>query len=240
MAELAMVSDALLTVAGLRAGYGRIPILHGVSFALTEGEVVGVLGHNGMGKTTLLRALRGELKAMAGTIRFAGRDVTRASAAARARLGVGYVPQGRGIFPALSVEENLRMGEIARNGDSLLPQILEQFPILKALRGRRGGALSGGEQQILALARCLVGRPRLVLLDEPSEGIQPSIVDEIVTHLRSFQQSWGLTVLLVEQDLEVIAALASRVLIMQKGKIATEVAPDALHDRAVVEELLGI
>src|SRR6185295_5059246 len=109
-------------------------------------------------------------------------------------------PQGRGIFPALSVEENLRMGEIARNGDSLLPQILEHFPILKALRGRRGGALSGGEQQILALARCLVGRPKLVLLDEPSEGIQPSIVEEIVTHLRSFQQSWGLTVLLVEQD----------------------------------------
>jgi urea ABC transporter ATP-binding protein UrtE len=230
----------ILTVTDLRAGYGRIPILHGVSFALQEGEVVGVLGHNGMGKTTLLRALRGELKAMAGTVTLAGRDVTRASAAARARLGLGYVPQGRGIFPALSAEENLRMGEIARNGDSLLPQILDQFPILKELRGRRGGALSGGEQQILALARCLLAKPRLVLLDEPSEGIQPSIVDEIVRHLRSFQQSWGLTVLLVEQDLEVIAALAGRVLIMQKGRIAAEVAPTALHDRAVVEELLGI
>jgi urea ABC transporter ATP-binding protein UrtE len=231
---------ALLAVTDLRAGYGRIPILHGVSLAVQPGEVVGILGHNGMGKTTLLRALRGELKATAGTIRFDGRDVTRASAAARARLGMGYVPQGRGIFPDLSVEENLRMGEIARNGDSRLPQILDQFPILKALRGRRGGALSGGEQQILALARCLVARPKLVLLDEPSEGIQPSIVDEIVAHLRAFQQSWGLTILLVEQDLEVIAALAGRVLIMQKGKVAAEVGPDRLHDRTVVEELLGI
>ncbi|MBX6321999.1 MAG: ABC transporter ATP-binding protein [Rhodospirillaceae bacterium] len=231
---------ALLAVRDLSAGYGRIPILHGVSLTLAAGEIVGVLGHNGMGKTTLLRALRGELKATAGTIRFAGRDVTRASAAARARLGLGYVPQGRGIFPSLTVEENLRMGEIARDGESLVPRMLEEFPILRELRGRRGGALSGGEQQILALARCLVGRPRLVLLDEPSEGIQPSIVDEIVAHLRAFRESWGLAVLLVEQDLDIVGALAGRVLVMQKGRIVAEVAPDALADRAVVEELLGI
>lgn len=230
----------LLEAEGLRAGYGRIPILQGVSVALGRGEVVGVVGHNGMGKTTLLRTLVGELRAGAGTIRLDGRDVTRASMATRARLGIGYVPQGRGIFPDLSVRDNLRMGAILADGEGWIAEVLERFPLLEGLLARRGGALSGGEQQILALARCLVGGPRLILLDEPSEGIQPSIVEQIVDHLRDVRSRLGLSILLVEQDLELIADLADRVVVMKKGRITAEMAPAHLRDAEVVEEYLGL
>jgi ABC-type branched-subunit amino acid transport system ATPase component len=230
----------VLEVDGLRAGYGRIPILNGVTFKVAAGEVVGVLGHNGMGKTTLLRALIGELPATHGAIRLDQADITRASMARRARLGLGYVPQGRGIFPDLTVRENLQVGARLGDGDHGIEEIVASFPILAPLLDRPGRTLSGGEQQILALARCLVGRPRLMLLDEPSEGIQPSIVEQIVDHLRDFRQRWDLGILLVEQDLEVIAALATRVLLMQKGEIAAELSPAALYDRELVEEHLGL
>src|SRR5262249_1815749 len=196
-----------LEVRDLHAGYGRVPILAGVSFAIASGEFVGVLGHNGMGKTTLLRALAGELPASAGTIRYDGQDITRAPAAARARAGMGYVPQGQGVFPGLTVRENLRMGEVGRKGASLIPELLEYFPTLKPLPDRPARALSGGERQVLALARCLAGRPSLVLLDEPSDGVQPSTVDDIAERLQALLAAWKLTILLVEQDLELIAAL---------------------------------
>lgn len=230
----------MLEVEDLTAAYGRIQVLNGVSFTVAAGEVVGVLGHNGMGKTTLLKTLMGELRASAGGIRFDGRDVTRLGTHRRARLGFGYVPQGRQIYPDLSVYENLRMGEIARRGSSTIPEMLRYFPMLEALLSRPGHALSGGEQQILALARCLVARPRLVMLDEPTEGIQPSIVDQIQDKLRELAHAMGLTVLLVEQDLNFIAGLVDRVLIMQKGRIVATLVPEALSDRAIVEEYLGI
>jgi urea ABC transporter ATP-binding protein UrtE len=231
---------ALLEVAGLHAGYGRIPILNGINFSMVQGEIVGVLGHNGMGKTTLLRTLIGEIRATDGAITFEGSDITRLSMHKRARAGIGYVPQGRDIYPQLSVMDNLRMGEIVRGGESAIPALLEYFPILRELLERRGGALSGGEQQILALARCLVGRPRLVLLDEPTEGIQPSIVDQIQAKLKELAAALDLTILLVEQNLRFIAALAERVLIIQKGTIVATIAPEQLSDRAIVDEYLGI
>lgn len=230
----------MLEVEGLHAGYGRIPILHGVDFTVAPGEVVGILGHNGMGKTTLLKALIGELRATNGRIRLEGRDVTPLSMARRARAGLGYVPQGRQILPQLSVAENLRMGEIMRGGESAIPEMLETFPALKPLLARAGQALSGGQQQILALARCLVGRPKVVLLDEPTEGIQPSIVDEIAVALKELQRSLGLTIILVEQDLHFIAELASRVLIIQRGRIIATIAPESLADPAIVAEYLGM
>jgi branched-chain amino acid transport system ATP-binding protein len=230
----------VLEVEGLRAGYGRIPVLDGVDFTLKEGEIVGVLGHNGMGKTTLLRTLIGELRATGGSIRFAGEDVTRLGMFRRARRGMGYVPQGRDIYPQLSVEENLRMGEVMQSGESAVPELLGYFPILRELLDRPGRALSGGEQQILALARCLAGRPRLVLLDEPTEGIQPSIVDQIEGKLAELAKALNLTVLLVEQNLEFIAALAERVLIIQKGRIVATVTPGELGDQAIIDEYLGI
>ncbi|MGD9536592.1 MAG: ABC transporter ATP-binding protein [Alphaproteobacteria bacterium] len=230
----------MLEVAGLRSGYGRIQILDGVSFSLRQGEVVGVLGHNGMGKTTLLRTLIGQLRASAGSIAFDGKAITRTSMFRRARLGIGYVPQGRDIFPQLTVLENLRLGEQIRKGESAIPEMLEYFPVLKKLLDRQGRALSGGEQQILALARCLVGRPKLILLDEPTEGIQPSIVDQIAEKLAELSRALNLTVLLVEQDLHFIAELAERVLIIQKGRIVAEVSSDKLSDPAIVDEYLGI
>ncbi len=230
----------MLEVRGLDAGYGRIPILNGIDVSIARGEIVGVLGHNGMGKTTLLRTLMGEIRATGGSIRFEGSDITRLAMHRRARLGIGYVPQGRDIYPQLSVMDNLRMGEIVRRGQSAVPELLDYFPLLRALTERPGRALSGGEQQILALARCLAGRPRLLLLDEPTEGIQPSIVDQIQAKLAELAQALDLTVLLVEQNLHFIAALAERVLIMQKGTIVATIAPEQLSDRAIVDEYLGI
>jgi branched-chain amino acid transport system ATP-binding protein len=232
----------MLDVQGLKTAYGRIPILNGISFAVREGEFVGILGHNGMGKTTLLKALMGFLPATGGRVHFADGDITAAEPYRRARLGLGYVPQGREIFPALTVYDNLRMGCTKEAGDehATIAKVLEEFPRLKRLLDRAGGALSGGEQQLLAIARCLCGKPRLVLLDEPTEGIQPSIIDEIVETLQQLRDNSGLTMILVEQNLDFIAALSQRILIIQKGAITREVQPDDLHDASLVGEFIGI
>ena len=169
-------------------------------------------------------------------------DVTTVEPYRRARLGLGYVPQGREIFPGLSVYENLRMGCSTQDGveKDIIAAVLEEFPRLKALLDRTGGALSGGEQQLLAIARCLCGDPRLVLLDEPTEGIQPSIVDEIVETLQRLRAKSGLTMILVEQNLDFIAALSQRILIIQKGAITREVQPGELGDPSLVGEFIGI
>lgn len=230
----------MLEAIDLRSGYGRIPILSGITFSVAQGEVVGVLGHNGTGKTTLLRTLVGELRTTHGTLRFDGKDVTHMPMHRRVRAGLGYVPQGRDIFPQLTVMENLRMGEITREGESAIPELLELFPVLKELLDRPGRALSGGEQQILALARCLVGRPKLLLLDEPTEGVQPSIVEQIAEKLVQLTTMFNLTVLLVEQDLHFIAELANRVLIILRGRIVAEIEPGQLSEQAIVDEYLGI
>ena len=232
----------MLNVDGLRTGYGRIPILNGVSFAVSEGEFIGILGHNGMGKTTLLKALMGFLPATGGSVRFDGNDVTAAEPYHRARLGFGYVPQGREIFPGLTVYDNLRMGCTKQAGaeQDSIGSVLEAFPRLKPLLDRQGGALSGGEQQLLAIARCLCGKPRLVLLDEPTEGIQPSIIDEIVETLQRLRDNSGLTLILVEQNLDFIAALSHRILIIQKGAITSEVQPGDLGGASLVGEFIGI
>jgi branched-chain amino acid transport system ATP-binding protein len=230
----------MLEVCDLRSGYGRIPVLDGVNLSAAAGEVIGILGHNGMGKTTLLKTLIGELRATGGSIHLEGHDLTRTGMASRARAGIGYVPQGRQIFPQLSVRENLQMGEVMRRGRSAIPMMLDYFSALRPLLDRPGQALSGGQQQILAIARCLVGQPKVVLLDEPTEGIQPSIVEEIAVILQRLQAELGLTVVLVEQDLHFIAALATRVLIIQRGRIIATVSPDALNDPAVIAEYLGM
>ncbi len=218
----------MLEVAGLHSGYGRIPILNDISFSVAAGDFVGLWGHNGMGKTTLMRTLMGYLPATQGRIAFEGADITHAPVFERARLGMGFVPQGREIFPALSVTDNLLMGCVKNPGppEPKVAAVLEDFPRLKPLLGRTGGLLSGGEQQLLALARCLCGDPRIVLLDEPTEGIQPSIIEEMVETLHRLRGSRGLTMILVEQNRDFIAGLANRVLIMQKGAIARETTPE--------------
>jgi len=222
----------LLNVAYLRSGYGRIPILQGLSLSVFPGERVGILGHNGMGKSTLLRTISGHLPTTGGNVSLDGRSVTGSSPTAIARAGIGYVPQGREIFSALTVLDNLRVGcRLSKRPESdVLADILELFPRLKAYLDRRGGALSGGEQQLLALARCLCGDPHLVLLDEPTEGIQPSIIEEIADTLKVAALSRGLAILLVEQNLGFIAAVSERVLILQRGEITRAVPQEAMHD----------
>jgi branched-chain amino acid transport system ATP-binding protein len=232
----------MLRVTDLHSGYGRIPIVSGLSLHVAKGEFVGILGHNGMGKTTLLRTLMGFLPEKSGTVVFEGRTITHLPPYERARAGLGLVPQGREIFPALSVLENLRMGCAASRGDdaAIIDELLDEFPRLKPLLPRRGGALSCGEQQLLAIARCLCARPRLILLDEPTEGIQPSIVEEIIETLQRLQARGGLTMILVEQDLEFIAALSQRVLVIQKGVITREISPTELEDPELVGEFVGM
>jgi branched-chain amino acid transport system ATP-binding protein len=220
----------ILAVRNLFTRYGRVPILMGLDFAMGEGEFLGILGHNGMGKTTLMRTLMGALPATEGSVSFEGRDITKLPVHARARAGLGLVPQGREIFPTLSVMENLRMGlaTAPREDAKVIENVLEEFPRLKRLLDRRGGALSGGEQQLLALARCLCAKPKLVLLDEPTEGIQPSIIEEIVETLLRLKRSWALSMIIVEQNLDFISSLSDRILQIQKGRITGEISREDL------------
>ena len=232
----------ILEVKGISGGYGKVPILHGIEFAAAENEVVGILGHNGMGKTTLLKTLMGFLAASSGTIRFLSTDITGMSPNERAGLGLGYVPQGRGIFPQLSVRDNLRFAWHNYAGASeadVMESVLADFPRLRPLLDREGGALSGGEQQLLALARCLMGDPDFLLLDEPTEGIQPSIIEEMGETLLSLRESRGLSILLVEQNFDFISDLSDRVLVLERGRITGELSKTDLSDQAKVDQFLG-
>ena len=231
----------MLETTGLHSGYGRIPILRGISMAVAEGEFVGILGHNGMGKTTLLKTIIGIVQAAQGQIHFDGTEVTRWTPHARVRCGLGYVPQGRQIFPGLTTLDNLRMGTTAQGrSKDVVEDVLTDFPRLRPLLDRLGGALSGGEQQMLAIARCLCAEPKLILLDEPTEGLQPSIIEEIIVLLRQLRDKRGLTLVLVEQNLNFIKALANRVLLLQRGEITQEIAADQLSDPEVMGEFIGI
>ena len=233
--------NALLEVKGLTSGYGRVPILQGIDFNVSDGEIVGILGHNGMGKTTLLKTLMGIIPATGGLVTFAGLDLMSERTSERAKLGVGYVPQGRGIFPNLSVYDNIRMGIAAHDVDEedAVRRILVEFPRLERLLDRQGGALSGGEQQLLAVARALISEPELVLLDEPTEGIQPSIIDEIIDLLKDLNRKRGLTIVLVEQNLDFIQELSDRILLLQKGAITGEMSGSDATNPALIEEFTG-
>jgi len=232
----------MLEVNGLCTGYGSIPVLYDVALSVKRGEAIGILGHNGMGKTTLLRTLIGALPATAGTIRFDGDDVTALPPHARAKRGVAYVPQGREIFPALSAYDNLRLGLVktGRKPEEAIGALLEDFPRLRPLLDRQGGALSGGEQQLLALARALAGEPSMLLLDEPTEGIQPSIIEEIAETLVSLREKRGLTIVLVEQNLDFIAAVSQRVLVIRRGRIGDEIPREHLTDLDRISEYTGV
>jgi len=234
--------DAALSVRDVSSGHGRIPVLSGVSLSVAAGEFVGILGHNGMGKTTLLRTLMGYLPVTSGSVRFGGVDLLGRSTTDRARAGIGYVPQGREIFASLNVYENLRTGCFVgeRAEELAIEEVLAWFPRLKGYLHRPGGALSGGEQQLLALARCLCGSPKLLLLDEPTEGIQPSIIEEMAATLAMIGQSRRLAMLLVEQNLNFVASLSGRILILQKGVITREVSRDMALDPAMLQELSGM
>lgn len=233
--------SALLEVKDLRSGYGRIPILFGIDMTVKDGEYLGILGHNGMGKTTTLRALMGHLPTTSGSVVFAGKTITHLKPHERSRLGIGLVPQGREIFPDLSVLENLRMGLAAapKEDRSVIDTVLQDFPRLVRLLDRRGGALSGGEQQLLALARCLCTKPRLILLDEPTEGIQPSIIRDMGRTLKRIRDERGLSIVVSEQVLSFALDVADRVLVIENGEIVRDDPRDVV-DAAQVSKYLSV
>jgi urea ABC transporter ATP-binding protein UrtE len=212
----------LLQISDLNVYRGPNHVLRGVSLDVEEGQVVALLGRNGMGKTTLLRSIMGLTPARSGCIRFQGKEMTRLSPHKVAQLGVGYVPQGREIFAFHSVAENLRLGRSGLRDKTIPEEIYDYFGILKERAVQRGGTLSGGEQQMLAIGRALARRPRLLLLDEPSEGIQPSIVQLICQIMNRINREQGTTVLLVEQNVDFAFGMAHYCYILEKGEICNQ------------------
>ena len=211
----------MLSVEGLNLFYGASHTLHDVSLAAETGRITCLLGRNGVGKTSLLRAIFGLKPIVSGTIRWEGRDLTRLAPYERARLGLALVPQGREIFPRLSVLENLKTGfaAVPRAARAIPDEIFELFPVLQDMQARRGGDLSGGQQQQLAIARALVMRPRLLILDEPTEGIQPSIIKEIERVIRRLAARGDMAILLVEQYFEFARELADSYAVMERGEL---------------------
>jgi urea transport system ATP-binding protein len=214
----------MLTLSDVSAAYGLSPVLSGIGLRVEAGEAVALLGRNGVGKTTLLRTIIGLHATGGGRIAFDERPIQTWPAYRRARLGIGYVPQGRGIFPHLTVEENLAMGSSAIGGRTVsttgsFARIYDLFPTLGRLRARKGGVMSGGEQQQLALGRALIAEPRLLLLDEPCEGIQPSIVQEIEAVLQRVRKELGIALIVVEQHLDFAWSIAQRYYVMQRGTV---------------------
>ena len=232
---------ALLQVEGLNQYYGGSHILRGVSFQARQGEVTVVLGRNGVGKTTLLKSLMGVVPVKAGSVALDGADITTATPYQRVRLGLGYVPQGREIFSRLTVKDNLLMGLAPKPGGSPIPpELFELFPVLQQMIGRRGGDLSGGQQQQLAIARALAAGPRLLILDEPTEGIQPSIIKDIGRVIRRLADTGlngqRMAVVLVEQYYDFAAELADQYLVMERGEViargrGADMAADGVRER---------
>jgi urea transport system ATP-binding protein len=210
----------MLSVRNLNQYYGGSHILRDLSFEIPAGKVTALLGRNGVGKTTLLRTLMGLIPAKNGEVVFGGRNITHAKPYERARAGIGYVPQGREIFPRLTVEENLRMGLATQARGAALPErIHEMFPVLRQMLARRGGDLSGGQQQQLAIGRALAMGPKLLILDEPTEGIQPSIIKDIERAIRALAAGGDMAILLVEQYYDFARSLADQYIVMERGEI---------------------
>jgi len=232
------MSEPLLALDGVCTNYGKIRILRDVSLTVGEGEVVALLGLNGAGKTTTMRTILGLTPPRAGTIRYAGRDVTRWPPYKMARLGVGYVPEGRRMFKDLSTLENLQLAENGRTGEWSIARVFEHLPKLAELRARRSGRLSGGEQEMLAIGRALVSNPRLLLVDEPSQGLAPLIVEDVYRILGELKRT-GHAILLVEQNALLALRIADRAYVLDSGRIvhagpAAELASDAARIRTLM------
>ena len=232
----------MLGVENVTVGYGKITVLRGVSLAIGRGAILGVLGRNGMGKTTLIRCLAGLIHPSAGSITFDGRDITRSEAHQRARLGITTVVQGRGIFPHLTVKENLDMGRIAsgRAVRDRLDEVLGYFPRLAERLPQAAGTLSGGEQQMLAIGRGLMTDPRLMLLDEPSEGIMPILVRQICETLIRINRDEGMTIIIVEQNVPLVFAMAERCLVVEKGRLVAEGTCTEVAQSEVIRKYLAL
>jgi len=229
----------LLAIADLRAGYGEAVVLPKMSLTLAEGQALALLGRNGTGKTTLINSIVGVTRRFGGTIALAGQDVTRLRPDQRARAGIGWVPQERNIFRSLTVEEN--MTAVALPGPWTVERVYEMFPRLKERRGNFGNELSGGEQQMLAIGRALTLNPKVLLLDEPTEGLAPIIVDELLVALGKITRAGGLCSIIVEQNARKILSLADRAVILERGAIVHNATSTALkNDPATLERFLGV
>jgi branched-chain amino acid transport system ATP-binding protein len=229
----------LLALDGLTAGYGEARVLKGISLALAEGEALALLGRNGMGKTTLLNSIVGVTRLFAGRLRLGGRDITGLRPEQRAAAGIGWVPQERNIFRSLTVEENLTA--VARPGPWTPARVYGMFPRLRERRRNPGTLLSGGEQQMLAVGRALVLNPRLLLLDEPLEGLAPILVQELLAALCRIVREEGMAAIVVEQNARKILSMTDRAAVLERGSVVHEAASPALRaDRATLERLLGV
>jgi urea transport system ATP-binding protein len=227
-----------LQVDHLSVAYGQSQVIADLSFTVKDREILAVMGRNGMGKTTLFKALIGLLPVRGGQVGLYGADITADESYERVAKGIGYVPQGRQIFPTLTVEENIETGLRTRK-DRIPSEIYEFFPVLKDMRRRRGGNLSGGQQQQLAIARALASRPKILLLDEPTEGIQPSIIKELATILRRIRDRWQIAVAVSEQVLSFALSVADRILVIDRGRIVHENARGEI-DEATLGRLLSV
>lgn len=236
------MSTALLSVSSLRAGYGSGDVLQGVTFEIARGEIVAIIGRNGVGKSTVMKTIMGLLPASSGAILLGGESILQLRADQRAARGIGYVPQGREVFPELTVEENLIMGETVNAGKKkpTYERVYQYFPILWERRRQLAGTFSGGQQQMLAIGRALIGDPDLLLLDEPSLGIQPNIVEEIGDVVTGLNRDTELTILIVEQNLGLIEQTAQRGYAMDKGRIVASLARDELMRRDLLIEHLAV
>ncbi|WP_053373372.1 urea ABC transporter ATP-binding subunit UrtE [Paenibacillus sp. FJAT-27812] len=225
----------MLAVQQLEAGYGESIILRDVSLKVKQGQVVCLLGRNGVGKTTLMKSIMGLLKAREGSVSYNGTNLTKKAPGLRAKSGIGYVPQGREIFGQLSVYENLLLGlEASRSKAAAIPEeAIAKFPVLPTMYTRRGGDLSGGQQQQLAFARALASKPEVLLLDEPCEGIQPSIVDDIRDVIRSIKADGRTAILLVEQSLEFVKSVGDYFYVLEKGAVVWEGGLESLSDEVI-------
>lgn len=228
----------MFNIAGLVSGYGQSKVIHGVDLAVAPGEIVAVMGRNGMGKTTLFKTMMGMLPAMQGSISLDGKALERLESHQRVRSGVAYVPQGRMIFPTLTVEENIRTGMRGRALRNTIPEdIYALFPVLHEMRGRRGGDLSGGQQQQLAIARALVTNPRVLLLDEPTEGIQPSIIKDIARSLLEIRKLRSLAIVVSEQVLSFTMQIADRLIVIDKGRFVHEDPRERVDEKTISKYL---
>jgi branched-chain amino acid transport system ATP-binding protein len=220
--------------------YGKIHVLQGVSMSVKQGEAVALLGRNGVGKTTTLKTIMGLVATTGGKIEFNGNDLSKIPTHRRSVTGIGYVPQGRGIFPNLSVEENLMIGLKNEPPAHVKDYVFERFPKLRERLGQPGGTLSGGEQQMLAIARCLIMQPKLIILDEPTEGIMPILVKDIRREIAAVNAA-GVSVLLVEQNIKTALRLCTKIFIMEKGTIVHQSnAEDLRNDRETLHRYLGV
>jgi urea transport system ATP-binding protein len=235
-----MNTEVVLDVKGLHASYGATPILQGVDLTVRKGEIVSLIGRNGVGKTTTMRCLMGLLRTRGGSVQLRGQEISTLSSDARARLGIGYVPQGREVFARMTVAENLMVGELVGGprGKKLPELVYQYFPRLAERRNQLAGTMSGGEQQQLAIGRALVGNPALMLLDEPSEGIQPSIVQLICDVLRAIRRDLGTTILFVEQNLDTILDVGERAYVMEKGRVVGLIEAGHMNAQTVRNHLM--